>query len=154
MCPLSTAPVRLWLPQGALQRCWWLRGAARAPLRERRACRGCFPSADGYCARRSRRLPLRALWPALAGAPPGAARAPTVPVARGRPPECSCGAPALRADRGRRVQRAAHLFFFFNDTATTEIYTLSLHDALPIYAIAIITAFHLRIVLGEEPWLA
>src|SRR3712207_9590333 len=26
----------------------------------------------------------------------------------------------------------AHLFFFFNDTATTEIYTLSLHDALPI----------------------
>src|SRR5437667_11981639 len=29
----------------------------------------------------------------------------------------------------------AHLlsFFFFNDTATTEIYTLSLHDALPIF---------------------
>src|SRR5204862_6730906 len=26
-------------------------------------------------------------------------------------------------------------FFFFNDTATTEIYTLSLHDALPIYAV-------------------
>src|SRR2546426_3475390 len=26
-------------------------------------------------------------------------------------------------------------FFFFNDTATTEIYTLSLHDALPIYRI-------------------
>src|SRR5215218_11457312 len=25
-----------------------------------------------------------------------------------------------------------HYFFFFNDTATTEIYTLSLHDALPI----------------------
>src|SRR3989475_10448317 len=25
-------------------------------------------------------------------------------------------------------------FFFFNDTATTEIYTLSLHDALPIYS--------------------
>src|SRR2546430_14876196 len=25
-----------------------------------------------------------------------------------------------------------YLFFFFNDTATTEIYTLSLHDALPI----------------------
>src|ERR1039458_10494035 len=29
-----------------------------------------------------------------------------------------------------RVELA--LFFFFNDTATTEIYTLSLHDALPI----------------------
>src|SRR5256885_10021812 len=28
------------------------------------------------------------------------------------------------------------LFFFFNDTATTEIYTLSLHDALPICAAA------------------
>src|SRR5688572_31011220 len=27
------------------------------------------------------------------------------------------------------------MFFFFNDTATTEIYTLSLHDALPIYSI-------------------
>src|SRR5258708_11000425 len=27
-------------------------------------------------------------------------------------------------------------FFFFNDTATTEIYTLSLHDALPIFAIS------------------
>ena len=27
------------------------------------------------------------------------------------------------------------LFFFFNDTATTEIYTLSLHDALPILKI-------------------
>src|SRR5574344_2210336 len=26
-------------------------------------------------------------------------------------------------------------FFFFNDTATTEIYTLSLHDALPIYTL-------------------
>src|SRR2546430_17120154 len=34
------------------------------------------------------------------------------------------------------LPRPAHLyacfFFFFNDTATTEIYTLSLHDALPI----------------------
>src|SRR5436190_12763921 len=28
----------------------------------------------------------------------------------------------------------ACLFFFFNDTATTEIYTLSLHDALPIFS--------------------
>src|SRR2546428_3522605 len=33
------------------------------------------------------------------------------------------------------MQRTLHhilFFFFFNDTATTEIYTLSLHDALPI----------------------
>src|SRR2546427_7356777 len=28
------------------------------------------------------------------------------------------------------------MFFFFNDTATTEIYTLSLHDALPICCVA------------------
>ena len=28
--------------------------------------------------------------------------------------------------------RIKQSFFFFNDTATTEIYTLSLHDALPI----------------------
>src|SRR5258707_2951874 len=27
------------------------------------------------------------------------------------------------------------MFFFFNDTATTEIYTLSLHDALPIWGV-------------------
>src|SRR2546430_9652239 len=30
------------------------------------------------------------------------------------------------------VSSVAAFFFFFNDTATTEIYTLSLHDALPI----------------------
>ena len=30
-------------------------------------------------------------------------------------------------------------FFFFNDTATTEIYTLSLHDALPISSAGRIT---------------
>src|SRR5574340_1241242 len=32
----------------------------------------------------------------------------------------------------RSVLSVALFFFFFNDTATTEIYTLSLHDALPI----------------------
>src|ERR1022692_4827143 len=31
-----------------------------------------------------------------------------------------------------KVQNGALQFFFFNDTATTEIYTFSLHDALPI----------------------
>src|SRR2546422_3490343 len=30
------------------------------------------------------------------------------------------------------LMRLANILFFFNDTATTEIYTLSLHDALPI----------------------
>src|SRR2546430_11589637 len=32
------------------------------------------------------------------------------------------------------------IFFFFNDTATTEIYTLSLHDALPIYPLVVTLA--------------
>src|SRR3712207_7471989 len=32
----------------------------------------------------------------------------------------------------RRLRFRLVVFFFFNDTATTEIYTLSLHDALPI----------------------
>src|SRR2546430_16479505 len=35
-------------------------------------------------------------------------------------------------DGGMLTWVARFLFFFFNDTATTEIYTLSLHDALPI----------------------
>src|SRR5258708_31525884 len=38
----------------------------------------------------------------------------------------------------RRVY--ASPFFFFNDTATTEIYTLSLHDALPISPISVTTS--------------
>src|SRR4029434_11357229 len=33
--------------------------------------------------------------------------------------------------------RCAVYFFFFNDTATTEIYTLSLHDALPILCVCV-----------------
>src|SRR2546430_17733517 len=37
-------------------------------------------------------------------------------------------------------------FFFFNDTATTEIYTLSLHDALPIY---VARPFHIGIVRAK-----
>src|SRR5438034_7212098 len=48
--------------------------------------------------------------------------------------------------------------FFFNDTATTEIYTLSLHDALPIFEVEQDEARHLfarqlhgpRPVLGGE----
>src|SRR2546429_3084788 len=38
------------------------------------------------------------------------------------------------------------IFFFFNDTATTEIYTLSLHDALPIFR-----GFELCRRLKEDP---
>src|SRR6202451_4745141 len=43
----------------------------------------------------------------------------------------------MQINRFRRVQCVVpSSFIFFNDTATTEIYTLSLHDALPIYRIA------------------
>src|SRR2546425_6549801 len=38
-------------------------------------------------------------------------------------------------------------FFFFNDTATTEIYTLSLHDALPISQIAVVGPLQIPRVL-------
>src|SRR5207253_9308793 len=37
---------------------------------------------------------------------------------------------------GRYFRSLLCSFFFFNDTATTEIYTLSLHDALPILLMA------------------
>src|SRR3712207_9203867 len=42
-------------------------------------------------------------------------------------------------------------FFFFNDTATTEIYTLSLHDALPIYLIVGLGIERVGGVVREEP---
>ena len=38
---------------------------------------------------------------------------------------------------GVTVLTVCFFFFFFNDTATTEIYTLSLHDALPILSAAV-----------------
>src|SRR2546429_6355273 len=41
------------------------------------------------------------------------------------------------------------MFFFFNDTATTEIYTLSLHDALPISAASVRS--HSRPSQNPEP---
>src|SRR5256885_5827449 len=39
----------------------------------------------------------------------------------------------IRISRKVRMRMLTITFFFFNDTATTEIYTLSLHDALPIF---------------------
>src|SRR5256885_5495100 len=43
--------------------------------------------------------------------------------------------------------RFIFFFFFFNDTATTEIYTLSLHDALPIYFLKLA---HCRVALSAR----
>src|SRR5256885_8191980 len=46
------------------------------------------------------------------------------------------------------------IFFFFNDTATTEIYTLSLHDALPICGRAAAVAARPVGATGHQPDLA
>src|SRR3712207_8956431 len=50
------------------------------------------------------------------------------------------------------------IFFFFNDTATTEIYTLSLHDALPIlptalraHQLACSRYFHSQLLIVASP---
>src|SRR6266571_1021938 len=48
-----------------------------------------------------------------------------------QPPEVFQNRTASQSS-GRRPLPGLRSFFFFNDTATTEIYTLSLHDALPI----------------------
>src|SRR5476649_1109768 len=45
-------------------------------------------------------------------------------------PSTMARVPTSTASTARLLSSAS--FFFFNDTATTEIYTLSLHDALPI----------------------
>src|ERR1043165_10265746 len=47
------------------------------------------------------------------------------------------------------TQSKTPCFFFFNDTATTEIYTLSLHDALPIYALRACGTVNVRCVAGD-----
>ena len=43
--------------------------------------------------------------------------------------------------KGRDIKK---IYFFFNDTATTEIYTLSLHDALPICILIVYMSLFLR----------
>src|SRR5260370_27061944 len=44
----------------------------------------------------------------------------------------------------------SYFFFFFNDTATTEIYTLSLHDALPIHLLAVRTPPRMTAMLFDR----
>src|SRR5256885_16320669 len=44
---------------------------------------------------------------------------------------------------------SSSFFFFFNDTATTEIYTLSLHDALPI---SVAAAVEIQRALRAQTW--
>src|SRR5258705_3861343 len=47
--------------------------------------------------------------------------------------------------------RRISFFFFFNDTATTEIYTLSLHDALPILDLPLPDSNALARLVPERP---
>ena len=49
-----------------------------------------------------------------------------------RPIHAGYGPRFNRVNRGRPPEPRLFRLFFFNDTATNEIYTLSLHDALPI----------------------
>src|SRR3712207_8365939 len=46
------------------------------------------------------------------------------------------------------------VFFFFNDTATTEIYTLSLHDALPIWLLTFAAAVSVRTTVLGAAWVS
>src|SRR5438034_3746726 len=47
---------------------------------------------------------------------------------------------------------ACFVLFFFNDTAPTEIYTLSLHDALPIFHWALLTPGYTFSPAAQIPW--
>src|SRR5690554_7340350 len=49
------------------------------------------------------------------------------------------------------MHRSLFYFFFFNDTATTEIYTLSLHDALPICCLSSTACLPKRSFTTERP---
>src|SRR6202051_3540140 len=85
-----------------------------------------------------RRPPRSTLFPytTLFRSPPGP-RGPSGSAPRGGPAHARGVACAGPPDRKRTRLNSSHMsisyaVFFFNDTATTEIYTLSLHDALPI----------------------
>src|SRR5580698_11228618 len=55
----------------------------------------------------------------------------------------------LYNSNGNRIFEILHVFFF-NDTATTEIYTLSLHDALPISNVLGVIALRLPEILRQQ----
>src|SRR2546422_6353493 len=52
------------------------------------------------------------------------------------------------------LEKVIYRFFFFNDTATTEIYTLSLHDALPIFGFLWFNAHPAQVFMGDTGSLA
>src|SRR3989337_1913968 len=81
-----------------------------------------------FCLQKKKGLPVHPGW-----------RHPTLATrsdcrARRRTPFCTLTASECQRER-REPRLVMVVLFFFNDTATTEIYTLSLHDALPILAL-------------------
>src|SRR5215203_1795573 len=64
--------------------------------------------------------------------PAVAASIPCITTVQAMAAAVQCIEALRRGDIGVRSLQEVHAGFFFNDTATTEIYTLSLHDALPI----------------------
>src|ERR1019366_5287702 len=84
-----------------------------------------------------RLLPEKNRTLASATASTNAAARPAVSAAgpAARPPRPTPAARRAAPAAGPAATSAAR-FFFFNDTATTEIYTLSLHDALPIWKLS------------------
>src|SRR5436190_18541044 len=52
------------------------------------------------------------------------------------------------------MRQSTCYFFFFNDTATTEIYTLSLHDALPIFMLFLLAVVVVAWRCGRGPAVA
>src|SRR6266571_9342333 len=105
---------------------------------------GCRLGSCSSCCRRKRRNSSRPsrLWPSSGAASGIISRwswhnrsertASDDTAATDRPGAAILRPPADDALSGQHRPRQEPLFFFFNDTATTEIYTLSLHDALPI----------------------
>src|SRR5260221_13633059 len=62
--------------------------------------------------------------------------------------DTACSAEIIKLDLFTTLRNHnISFFFFFNDTATTEIYTLSLHDALPIYVLVLEMSGSLGFVL-------
>src|SRR3954466_13167683 len=68
-------------------------------------------------------------------------------------PQASPPVPGTRTRRARPLSPGWRGCFFLNDPATTEIYPLSLHDALPIYNLVcrlLLTRLYIRKASGKE----
>src|SRR3712207_4401635 len=94
------------------------------------------PGLDALALRRRGAAGRRGVGDHAAGGPGDAQRGGVAPAAgrrrRGRRPRDAGGGDRKSTRLNSSHPYISYAVFFFNDTATTEIYTLSLHDALPI----------------------